>query len=108
MGNTSGGIHGLHMSTCQTTTMILDSQQVFKQTAEFDRTEVDVPDVVVDGLEADVLASAGGADGDPRRVPSDAAVRTHEPGLKVRWVDEGRRRRWQAALGGAVARGRGL
>ena len=103
MGNTLGGIHGLHMSTCQATTMIFDSEAVFKETAEFDRTEEDVPDGVVDRLEANVLASAGGADGDPRRVPSDAAVRAHEPGLEVRRIDERRWRWWQAARGGAVA-----
>ena len=103
MGNTSGKIHGLHMSTCQTTTMILDSEDVFKQAAELDGTEVDVPDGVVDGLEADVLASAGCRDGDPGRVPSDAAVRAHEPCLEVRWVDEGRRPWGQAARRGAIA-----
>ena len=45
--------------------MVLDSEVFFKQAAELDRAEVDVPDGVVDGLEADVLASAGCADGDP-------------------------------------------
>src|SRR4051794_38507572 len=102
IGNTLGKIHGLHMSAGQATTMILDSQQVFKQTAEFDRTEVDVPNGVVDSLEADVVAGAGCRDGDPLRVPSNAPVRAHKSGLEVGRVDERRWRCWQASFRGAV------
>jgi len=45
--------------------MILDPEFVFKQAAERERTEGDVPDLVVDLLEADVVAGAGRRDSHP-------------------------------------------
>ena len=36
--------------------------------------EVDVPDSVIDLLQADVLANAGNGDVDPLTVPADAAI----------------------------------
>jgi hypothetical protein len=59
MGDTS-----LLVLSFQASISALDSHVAFKQAAEFERAEVDVPDAVIDFLEADVLADADGRDVD--------------------------------------------
>jgi hypothetical protein len=53
---------------------VFDLHLSFQQAPEFEGAEVDVPDAVLDLLEADVFADAGGGDIDPRLVPANAAV----------------------------------
>jgi hypothetical protein len=48
--------------------------------AECERAEVDVPDAIVDFLQAHILPGADGGDSDPVRVPADAAIGTGIPG----------------------------
>ena len=56
------------------------------ETAEPDGSEVDVPEVIVDFLEADKLGSKSVAHVDPVRVPSDASVPADSSDLEVSWV----------------------
>ena len=60
------------------------------EAAEPDGSEVDVPEVVVDLLEPDVLLSENVAHVDPVRVPSDTSVPADSPDLEVSGVLDGR------------------
>lgn len=60
------------------------------EAAELQGAEVDVPQSVVDLLEADVLTGERVADVDPLAAPSDATVAAHQAQLEVRGVLEGR------------------
>lgn len=59
MGDTS-----LLMMPFQTSISVLDSHVAFKEAAKLERSEVDVPDAVIDFLQADVLADADGGNVD--------------------------------------------
>ena len=56
------------------------------ETAQPDGSEVDVPEVVVDLLEADGLCGENVAHVDPVRVPSDASVPADSSDLEVSGV----------------------
>ena len=56
------------------------------ESAEPYGSEVDVPEVIVDLLEADELGSQDVADVDPVRVPSDASVPADSSDLEVSGV----------------------
>ena len=43
----------------QSTKCILDTHMFFEQASEFERSEIDVPDAIIDFLEADVLTDTG-------------------------------------------------
>jgi hypothetical protein len=58
----------------QSSVGIHDAHVTFEQTAEFWRSEIDIPDAVVDLFKADVLANAGRRDVDPLAVLPYAAV----------------------------------
>ena len=58
----------------KSTVSIFDTHMSFKQAAEFERTEVDVPDTVIDFFEANVFARAHDRDVDPVATPSDTAI----------------------------------
>ena len=74
--------------------MVLDFQSPFVESAEFEGTEVDIPEVVVDFFEANVLATQGLSDVDPIAIPPDASVVADETNLVVGWVvDRGQLRR---------------
>jgi len=51
---------------------------------EFERSEVDVPEVVVDFLQSDILLAQNVTDVDPVGVPADAAVETDSAHSKER------------------------
>jgi hypothetical protein len=53
---------------------ILDLHVPFVEAAEFEWSKIDVPDSVVDLLEAQVLADTHDADVDASAVPADAAI----------------------------------
>ena len=59
MGNKLVGRHGLHIYPFEPAEMILDSQSFFKQAAKFDRTQVDVPQPMINLLQADIETGAG-------------------------------------------------
>ena len=63
----------------------------FVEAAEFEGSEVDVPDSVVDLLEADILANAHDAHVHPGSVPADTAVGTDVTHLEAIRVLERRR-----------------
>jgi hypothetical protein len=44
------------------------------EATDLERSEVDVPDAIVDLLEPDILPSANDADINPRSVPTNAAI----------------------------------
>jgi hypothetical protein len=69
---------------------ILDAPMRFAETTEFQRTEIHVPEAVVDLFQADVLCSAGDVDVDPSTVPADATVVTDVASLKMGGVFERR------------------
>ena len=62
--------------TFKSTILVLDAQRSFMKSTEFQRTEVDIPDTVVDFFQADVLSDADGGDIDPMVVPANATVGT--------------------------------
>jgi hypothetical protein len=72
------------------------------EATEFERTEADVPDPVVNLLEAHVLARAHGTDVDPSALPSNPPVGTDVADFEAIGVLEGRQavRHWP--WGGAV------
>jgi hypothetical protein len=92
----------------QSTGDIFDAHVSFEEPAEFERAEVDIPDAIVDLLEADIFANAGVRDVDPLVVPPDAPVSTHIAHLEAVGVLE----RWQLVghlpWGGFIAGGGGV
>lgn len=70
MGNTLA----LPVVSFQSSIGILDSHVPFKETAEPERSKIDVPDAVVDFFEPDVLVDAHTRDADPLTIPTDAAI----------------------------------
>src|SRR6266478_1474301 len=90
MGNKTVGGHGLHMSTIELPVLVLNPHMALAQTAEAQRPKVDVPDPVVDLLEADVFADADRGDVDPAAVPAHASIGADVPHLEPIRVLEGR------------------
>src|SRR6266571_5307685 len=62
------------MSTIKLPVRVLNPHVALAQTAEPQRTKVDVPDPVVDLLKPDVFADADRGDVDPAAVPPNATV----------------------------------
>jgi hypothetical protein len=56
--------------------VVLDSESPFVESAEFEGTEVYVPEVIADFFEANVLASQGVSDVEPLTVPANSSVST--------------------------------
>jgi len=81
MGNTSGSAQFAIVP-------VHDAVFAFHEPAEPDRTEVHVPEVIVNRFEADVLLHEQVADADPAFVPADAAVATDVPYLEVAGIRE--------------------
>jgi len=70
--------------------VIFDRTLLFMEATEFDGSEVDFPEAVIDLLEADVLLGEEMADVDTAGVPADAAVVADAADLEVSGVVEGR------------------
>jgi hypothetical protein len=70
--------------------VVFNVSLLFMEATEFDGSEIDFPEAVVDLFEADVLLSEEMADVDPAGVPTDAAVATDAADLEVSGVLEGR------------------
>ncbi len=70
--------------------VVFDLSLLFMEATEFDGSEIDFPEAVIDLFEADVLLCQQMADVDPVRVPADAAVATDAADLEVSGVLEGR------------------
>jgi len=66
----------------QSTKCILDPYVFFEQASELERAEIDVPDAIIDFLEADVFPGTGNGDVDPLGVPPNPPVRAHVSGLE--------------------------
>lgn len=85
---------------------ILDPHVSLVEPSQAHRAEVDIPDSIIDLLEAYVLANAGDRDIDPLAVPADAAIGADVALLVVVRVFQ----RWQLAgqrsCGFGVSRGR--
>src|SRR5215218_4750422 len=63
----------------------------FEQPTEFEWAEIDIPDAIVDFLEADIFPGTGDGDVDPLAVPPDATI-----GADVAHLEAvGIRERWQ-------------
>ena len=69
--------------------MIFDPENPFIHPSEFQRSEVDVPDPVIDFFEADVLTGECMGDADPAMLPPNAAVATDKPDFEVPRVFQG-------------------
>jgi hypothetical protein len=76
------------MSTSQSPIRILDAHVPLEQPAEAQGPEGDVPDAVVDRLEADVLAHADRGDVDPAVIPRSSSTAWAPPrcAQPVFWV----------------------
>ncbi len=70
--------------------VILDPEDPFVHSPELQRSEVYVPNAIVDFFEADVFTGECVGDADPVLVPADAAVPTHEPDFEVTGIFERR------------------
>src|SRR3989454_6723290 len=78
------------MSTIELPVLVLNPQMALAQTAEAQRPKVDVPDPVVDLLEADVFADADRGDVDPAAVPPHAPAGADVPDFEaVRGLEGG-------------------
>lgn len=77
------------MVSFQASISALDSHVSFKQAAELEGSEVDIPDTVVDLFEADVLADADGGHVDSLAIPADAAVGAYVANLEAIGILEG-------------------
>jgi hypothetical protein len=53
---------------------ILDSHVALEQSAEFERSEVDVPQAIIDLFQADIFTGTGDRDIYPAFTPANAAV----------------------------------
>jgi hypothetical protein len=80
------------MVSFQSSISILDSHVSFQEAPELERSEVDVPNAVVDLLEPDVLAGAHGGDAHPLAISTDATVGAHVASLEAIRILE----RWEA------------
>jgi hypothetical protein len=58
----------------QSTIGIFDAHMSFEQPTELEWAEIDMPDAIVDVLEADIFPGTGDGDVDPVAVPPDATV----------------------------------
>lgn len=88
--------------------VVFNLQPAFIHATELERSKVDVPDPVVNFLEADVLAGEGVSDADPVLLPATAAVATDEAHLEVAGILDCREARWQPASRGLISRRRGV
>src|SRR5256885_10368217 len=79
-----------------------------EQAPELERPVVDIPDPIVDLLQAHVLTNADGRDVYPAAVPSDAAIRAHVGPVEAIGVFQRRGRRWRPPAPGGGARRRRL
>ena len=77
------------------------------ESAQAERTEVDIPFAVVDLDEPDGFLAQGLADVDPLLVPADAAVAAHPADLVVTGILQGREAGRIEPRGRRVHRGRG-
>ncbi len=71
---------------------VFDFSLPFVKASEFNGTEIDFPEPVVDLFECHELLSQEVADVDPAGVPADASIATDAADLEVGWVLEG----WEA------------
>ncbi len=65
---------------------IFDAHIFFAETTEFEWTKIQVPNNVVDFLEADILSGAGNADVDPSTVPADTSIVADKASFEMRRV----------------------
>ena len=97
MGDKSVQAHGLDILALWPAVVVLDAQVTLQQSAKLERSEVDVPDLVVDLFEADVLADTTSADGDRMAVPFEAAVGADVADFEVGRIFQG----WQPSRQGS-------
>ena len=74
IGYKSDRVHGLQSLSPQITHVILYSQVFFDQTSQFEGSEVDIPEAVVNLFKADVVADTAGGNRNIAFVPSDTSV----------------------------------
>jgi hypothetical protein len=58
--------------SCESPRGIFDARMACEQSPECEWSEVDIPNAIVDGLEADIFSDTGHRDVDPLTVPTDA------------------------------------
>ena len=76
---------------------IFDLHVAFVQAAELQRSEIDVPEAVIDVLQPDIFAGTDAGDVDPVAAPADTAVGADLADFEAVRVFE----RWQALRHGA-------
>ena len=76
--------------SCEFPISIFDAHESCEQPAECERSEGDMPDAIVDVLEADIFANADACNVDPLRVPPDATVGADVPHLEAVRISQGR------------------
>src|SRR5881628_3863897 len=96
------------MSTIELPVLVLNPHMALAQTAEAQRPKVDVPDPVIDLLEADVFADANRGNVDPAAVPANAAIGADVPHLESIRVFERRQAIRHRTRGRVVTRRRSL
>src|SRR3989442_2613880 len=79
IGNKRVRGHGLHGSAPQSAIRVFDPHMALEQAPELERPVVDIPDPIVDLLQAHVLTNADGRDVYPAAVPSHAALSPDGP-----------------------------
>jgi hypothetical protein len=84
----------------ESTIGILDAHMAFEQSPACEGADVDIPDAIVNFLEADLGSSAGGRNVNPLMVPTDAPIGADRAHLEAIGILE----RWQ--LIGHLPRGR--
>ena len=66
--------------------MIFDSHVSLKESAEFERPEVDIPFPIVNFFQPDVLSDDGGGDIDPLTFPTNATIGTDVSHFEAIWI----------------------
>lgn len=82
------------MLALQSPVGILDSHAPLQEPSQLQRSKIEVPDAVINLLEADVLAGAGDRDVHPVAFPTDAAIGAHVAHFEAVGVFQGRKPIW--------------
>lgn len=72
----------------QSTICVLDSHVFFQKSTEIERSEVDVPNTVVDFFKSDVFSGTDNRDVHPIGVPTNAPISAHVADFEAVWVFE--------------------
>src|SRR3989442_10793263 len=86
IGNKRVRGHGLHGSAPQSAIRVFDPHMALEQAPELERSVVDIPDPIVDLLQAHVLTNADGRDVHPAAAPPDTANPAYGMHIEAMWI----------------------